>query len=84
MRPTLPISPTVNNNGTATMTQPLSIPAGRGGFQPDLAATYDSSAASSWLGTGWDPPHPSNPRQRSEATDQLTYRAVLLAITGQF
>ena len=35
--------PTANNNGTANLTYPLVIPAGRGGMQPNLALTYSSS-----------------------------------------
>ncbi|HVR12697.1 MAG TPA: SpvB/TcaC N-terminal domain-containing protein, partial [Gaiellaceae bacterium] len=46
--------PSSNNQGTAQLSQPLSIPAGRGGFQPDLSVDYDSSGGNSWLGTGWD------------------------------
>lgn len=46
--------PDPNNQGTAELTYPIQIPAGRGGFQPDLSLTYSSGAGGSWLGTGWD------------------------------
>ena len=53
--------PTANNNGTAAVSYPLALPAGRGGMQPDLALTYNSAAAGSggWLGVGWDIPVPA-------------------------
>ena len=48
--------PTANNNGTANITYPIDIPAGRGGMQPNLALTYSSTGGSGWLGVGWDIP----------------------------
>jgi hypothetical protein len=39
--------------GTAQLHHPLLIPSGRG-IQPSLDLTYDSSAGSTWVGTGWD------------------------------
>ena len=51
--------PTANNNGTANLTYPLVIPAGRGGMQPNLALTYSSSGGNGWLGVGWDIPIPA-------------------------
>ena len=51
--------PTANNNGTANLTYPLVIPAGRGGMQPNLALTYSSTGGNGWLGVGWDIPIPS-------------------------
>jgi hypothetical protein len=46
--------PTANNNGTANLSYPLEIPAGRNGMQPNLALTYNSGGGNSWLGVGWD------------------------------
>jgi len=51
--------PTANNNGTANVSYPIVIPAGRGGMQPNLALNYSSSGGSGWLGVGWDIPVPS-------------------------
>ena len=51
--------PTANNNGTANLSYPLQIPAGRQGMQPNLALTYNSGGGSSWLGVGWEIPVPS-------------------------
>ena len=51
--------PTANNSGTANLTYPLVIPAGRGGMQPNLALTYNSNGGNGWLGVGWDIPIPS-------------------------
>ncbi len=46
--------PTADNSGDATVQIPITIPPGRGGVQPDLTLSYDSSNAAGWLGTGWD------------------------------
>ncbi|MDR1113207.1 MAG: hypothetical protein LBL18_05570, partial [Bacteroidales bacterium] len=46
--------PTANNNGTANLSYPIDIPAGRQGMQPNLAVTYSSSGGNGWLGVGWD------------------------------
>ncbi|MBO7227757.1 MAG: hypothetical protein J6V33_09250, partial [Bacteroidales bacterium] len=46
--------PTANNMGTANLSYPLQIPAGRQGMQPNLALTYNSSGGNGWLGIGWD------------------------------
>ena len=46
--------PTANNNGTANMTYPLELPAGRQGMQPNLALSYSSGGGNGWLGIGWD------------------------------
>ena len=51
--------PTANNNGTANISYPLVIPAGRGGMQPNLTLAYSSSGGSGWLGVGWDIPVPT-------------------------
>ena len=39
--------PTANNNGTANVSYPIVIPAGRGGMQPSLALNYSSGGGSS-------------------------------------
>ena len=46
--------PTANNMGTANLSYPLQIPAGRQGMQPNLALTYSSNGGNGWLGIGWD------------------------------
>jgi RHS repeat-associated protein len=46
--------PTANNSGTANLSYPIDIPAGRQGMQPSLAVTYSSSGGNGWLGVGWD------------------------------
>ena len=51
--------PAPNNDGTASLSYPLDIPAGRQGMQPSLALTYSSSGGCGWLGVGWDIPIPS-------------------------
>ena len=51
--------PTANNSGTANLSYPLAIPAGRNGMQPNLALTYNSGGGSGWLGVGWDIPVPA-------------------------
>ena len=51
--------PTANNSGTANLSYPIEIPAGRQGMQPNLALTYSSSGGNGWLGVGWDISIPS-------------------------
>ncbi len=51
--------PTANNSGTANLSYPIEIPAGRQGMQPNLTLTYSSSGGNGWLGVGWDIPIPS-------------------------
>ncbi|HEX7102724.1 MAG TPA: SpvB/TcaC N-terminal domain-containing protein, partial [Nitrolancea sp.] len=46
--------PDPNNQGAARLSYPIEVPPGRGGTQPDLSITYDSSNADGWLGLGWD------------------------------
>jgi len=48
--------PVANNQGDARITHPLSVPAGRGGLQPDLSLSYGSSGGNGWVGIGWDLP----------------------------
>ena len=55
---TLMQPPTANNSGTANISYPIEIPAGRQGMQPNLALTYSSSGGNGWLGVGWDIPIP--------------------------
>ena len=50
---TLMSPPEANNKGTANLSYPLNIPAGRKGMQPNLSINYNSSGGSSWLGLGW-------------------------------
>jgi len=45
--------PKPNNNGTASLTLPIEIPAGRQGLQPQLALQYSSEGGNGWLGLGW-------------------------------
>ena len=56
---TLMQPPTANNMGTANLSYPIEIPAGRQGMQPNLALTYSSSGGNGWLGVGWDISIPS-------------------------
>ena len=51
---TLMQPPTANNSGTANLSYPIEIPAGRQGMQPNLALTYSSGGGNGWLGVGWD------------------------------
>lgn len=46
--------PEANNDGSARLTYPLQVPAGRAGVQPDLTVQYDSSGGNGWMGVGWD------------------------------
>lgn len=46
-------APSANNSGSANMSFPLQIPAGRQGMQPQLAISYNSDGGNGWLGVGW-------------------------------
>ena len=56
---TLMQPPTATNSGTANLSYPIEIPAGRQGMQPNLALTYSSGGGNGWLGVGWDISIPS-------------------------
>ncbi|MFJ6438442.1 SpvB/TcaC N-terminal domain-containing protein [Streptomyces sp. NPDC091416] len=47
-------APTANNQGDARLSYPIAVPKGRGGLQPELAVTYNSSGGNGWTGVGWD------------------------------
>jgi RHS repeat-associated protein len=47
-------TPTASSQGNAQLSLPLTIPPGRGGVQPDLTVSYDSSGSDGWLGLGWN------------------------------
>ncbi|NOQ28305.1 MAG: hypothetical protein GQ564_23330, partial [Bacteroidales bacterium] len=51
--------PTANSMGSANLSYPLNIPAGRQGMQPQLAISYSSGGGNGWLGLGWDLSVPS-------------------------
>lgn len=46
--------PEASTGGGAEVSHPLSIPPGRGRFEPNLALTYDSGGGNGWVGLGWD------------------------------
>lgn len=46
-------------SGAATLSVPLVVPLGSGGFQPELALDYDSQRGNGWVGLGWDLALPS-------------------------
>ena len=48
--------PEANNMGTANLTYPLTVPAGRRGMQPRLTVNYNSAGGSGILGLGWNLP----------------------------
>jgi RHS repeat-associated protein len=48
--------PTPNQQGTANVKYPVEIPAGIGGFQPNVSIVYNSDNKFGWAGTGWDIP----------------------------
>ena len=50
--------PEANNMGTANLSYPLHVPAGRGGIQPNLTLTYNSNGGNGVCGLGWDLPIP--------------------------
>ncbi|MBW3520171.1 SpvB/TcaC N-terminal domain-containing protein [Flavobacterium sp. NKUCC04_CG] len=52
-------APSANDQGDASLTYPLTIPAARNGMQPDLNIRYNSGGGSGWMGLGWDISVPS-------------------------
>ena len=50
--------PVANNMGTASISYPIQIPAGRGEAQPHLELSYNSNGANGVCGVGWDLPLP--------------------------
>ena len=51
---TLIEAPQANSQGTANLSYPIIVPAGRGGLQPNLSVSYSSEAGNGLLGMGWD------------------------------
>ncbi|HBV14810.1 RHS repeat-associated core domain-containing protein [Chryseobacterium carnipullorum] len=48
--------PTPNQQGTTNVKYPIEVPAGIGGFQPNVSIVYNSDNKFGWAGTGWDIP----------------------------
>lgn len=46
--------PTANSQGTANVSYPINVPAGRQGLQPNLSVNYSSEGGNGLLGMGWD------------------------------
>ncbi len=46
--------PSANSTGSASMTYPLNLPAGRNGIQPEVSISYNSEGDNSWMGLGWN------------------------------
>ena len=46
--------PTANQSGSAVMTFPIKIPAGRNEMEPELAIQYNSEGGNGWLGLDWN------------------------------
>ena len=52
-------APEANTYGTASITYPIDIPAGRNGLQPDLTLSYSSDRGNGIMGVGWSFPQPA-------------------------
>lgn len=48
--------PKANNRGTANLSYPIEVPAGRNKIQPGLGVQYNSGGGNGWTGLGWDIP----------------------------
>jgi|GEM_PF-763781 len=46
--------PTANQKGDGTLDFPITVPAGRGGLQPNLSVSYNNNGSSGIVGYGWD------------------------------
>ena len=53
------------HTGTGNFTVPISLPAGRNGFQPELSLVYSSGYGNSPFGLGWSMSVPSISRKTS-------------------
>ena len=51
--------PTANNRGTAELTYPIELPAGRNGMQPNIDLHYSSAGGNDILGVGWSIAQPA-------------------------
>ena len=47
-------APRANNTGSAALSYPIKLPAGRNGMQPQLSISYNSGGGNGWLGLGWN------------------------------
>ena len=52
-------APIANQQGDANLSYPIEIPFGRGGMQPNLSVSYNSSNSNGWMGLGWNISSPS-------------------------
>jgi len=52
-------APTANNRGTAELTYPIELPAGRNGMQPNIDLHYSSAGGNDILGVGWSIAQPA-------------------------
>jgi hypothetical protein len=46
--------PEADSGGGAAVSHPLTIPPGRGRFEPGLSIDYDSAGGNGWVGLGWN------------------------------
>ena len=51
---TLISPPKASQKGTATISYPIKIPAGRNGMQPNINLQYSNEGGSGWIGLGWN------------------------------
>jgi hypothetical protein len=47
-------APSANQMGTANLSYPIQLPAGRQGMMPGLSANYNSGNGNGWMGIGWN------------------------------
>ncbi|MEJ7768133.1 MAG: SpvB/TcaC N-terminal domain-containing protein, partial [Chitinophagaceae bacterium] len=52
-------APTANQMGSAALTYPIKLPAGRNGMEPQLTIQYNSEGSNGWMGLDWDLSTPS-------------------------
>jgi RHS repeat-associated protein len=51
---TLVDPPSANSMGSANLSYPISLPAGRNGMEPHLSIDYNSEGGNGWMGLGWN------------------------------
>jgi RHS repeat-associated protein len=69
--------PVPRHDGTATLTFPIPVPAGRNGMQPNLDLVYSSEGVNGLLGVGWTFPTPNIQMDTKTGVQRQTFNADL-------
>jgi hypothetical protein len=70
-------------SGTGNFTVPLAVPAGRGGFQPELSLVYSTGSGNGPFGLGWDLSVPGIARKTSKGLPRYDDDHDTFVLSGQ-